>query len=347
MKTLLKGKSGGELIFGTLSYKHLNLRNTELILSPEINHENLTNLQNSYNLKKNVLDFQLEILQKEASGRQLEERKDNQESLINKNKKRSFSELTNMKKHLKWSQKNLEFTKTDVSQIDDRDLVDLINKKEKKLLNMKDFFKKISSNQDLITKFTPTDISHGFVGWIIDPENPNSDILYSMLTSQKDSEIFGTYINNIDMGHQFGARYINYTQKTNLQLFKKLFDVKSPSNLMFSKIFNQKMREEDVAFFSFRAFIKSITNSTKLISVVQNNEDALNQIKVELEKSILIDENNNCILPVECYLIKRDESVENLINAVTEYENKIEWASDIKRDIWDEACKTFISKFNS
>lgn len=183
----------------------------------------------------------------------------------------------------------------------------LIKESERKI----EIINKINSEYK---SFNPTKKIHGFGGIII-----NDNVYLAMHTSSKTSPLFGTlFSENIAVGEELNPiKYVNTIQKVPLQLFKLIFKITNPVELLLSPRYAET-KEKDLAYCTLRAFYKSLLHSDKMICLQEKNPQLLSITQEEIN---YVQEDKIVKLPSQYEI----ETVKNDYNYIQEKWQEIEY----------------------
>lgn len=152
-------------------------------------------------------------------------------------------------------------------------------------------------NKELFS-YRPTKIVHGYCGILTE-----NYVYLTMQTSSRNSKILGAaFSENIPVDEELNpVKSVNVLQKIPVQLFRSLFKITDPLDLLHSPRF-EGHSDKDLAYCFLRAFVKSLQHS--------NNMLVLKEIKPELigiskESTFTVDEAGGLKLPGQ-YAIEQD-----------------------------------------
>jgi hypothetical protein len=143
-----------------------------------------------------------------------------------------------------------------------------------------------------IKDFNPTKHKHGFSAMIDDKY-----VYLTFFTSGITSPIGGGVLdNNIEINETLNPIIaVNIPQKMSIETFKNLFSFSNPQGILKDPKFG-KNNDEDLAYFCFRAFVKSLKFSQNMYILKERSEKIL---EIERKNIFCIDNEGVIKLPIQ------------------------------------------------
>lgn len=149
--------------------------------------------------------------------------------------------------------------------------------------------------------FNPTKQTHGFSAMCDDEY-----VYISFHTTRPESNIWGYLQENITMGDlNTPIAGMNKIQKVRISVFNKFFQVFEPDK-MFKSIRYKINNEEDLCYYAYLGFWRSILHSEEVVVIDENSSQ---EIRIIIEDTFDVNERGLVKLPAQIFLEKWDNNI--------------------------------------